>query len=138
MGYDSNANFEALKVLFDRGQIPMVPLPDLSPVVRDIVEFPALCISFPKGNLEEEVTKHFQPVVETIENYPGVKILKNNGSKDAKLPDIIPTATSNNSKKVEVKRKDFKLKSPFITCCKENLPRSGYFIHQVFSLSMTP
>ena len=71
--YDSNANFEALKVLFDRGQIPMVPLPDLSPVVRDIVEFPALCISFPKGNLEEEVTKHFQvskgPSINDVDNF---------------------------------------------------------------------
>ena len=71
--YDSNANFEALKVLFDRGQIPMVPLPDLSPVVRDIVEFPALCISFPKGNLEEEVTKHFEvskgPSINDVDNF---------------------------------------------------------------------
>ena len=71
--YDSNANFEALKVLFDRGQIPMVPLPDLSPVVRDIVEFSALCISFPKGNLEEEVTKHFQvsngPSINDVDNF---------------------------------------------------------------------
>ena len=58
--YDSNANFDALKVLFDRGQIPMVPLPDLSAIVREIVEFPALCISFPKDNLEPEVVKHFQ------------------------------------------------------------------------------
>ena len=58
--YDSSSNFEALKVLFDRGQIPMVPFPDLSNIVRDILEFPALCISFPKNIPEPEVVKHFQ------------------------------------------------------------------------------
>ena len=58
--YDSSSNFEALKVLFDRGQIPMVPFPELSSIVRDILDFPALCISFPRNNLEPEVAKHFQ------------------------------------------------------------------------------
>ena len=65
--------------------------------------------------------------METIENYPGVKILKNDGNKDAKLPDIIPTVTSNNSKKVEVKRKDFKLKSPFITLLERESTKERIF-----------
>ena len=65
--------------------------------------------------------------MEKIENYPGVKILKNDGNKDAKLPDIIPTITSNNSKKVEVKRKDFKLKSPFITLLERESTKERIF-----------
>ena len=65
--------------------------------------------------------------MKTIENYPGVKILKNDGNKDAKLPDIIPTITSNNSKKVEVKRKNFKLKSPFITLLERESTKERIF-----------
>ena len=62
--------------------------------------------------------------MEKIDNYPGVKILKNDGNKDAKLPDIIPTVTS---KKVEVKRKDFKLKSPFITLLERESTKERIF-----------
>ena len=62
--------------------------------------------------------------MEKIENYPGVKILKNDGNKDAKLPDIISTVTS---KKVEVKKKDFKLKSPFITLLERESTKERIF-----------
>ena len=65
--------------------------------------------------------------MEIIENYPGVKILKNDSNKDTKLPDIIPTVISNDSKKVEVKRKDFKLKSPFITLLERESTKERIF-----------
>ena len=65
--------------------------------------------------------------MEAIENYPGVKILKNDVNKDSKLPDVIPKTISNNCKKIKVKRRDLKLKSPFVTLLKRESTKERIF-----------
>ena len=85
--YDSTTNFEALKILFDKGQVPMVPLPNLSKVVREITDFPALCISFPKESPSDQVKEHFKEIVDAIESHPGYNRVIKKETKTEKVQE---------------------------------------------------
>lgn len=107
--FDSNVNFEALKVLFDKGTVPLVPVPDLSKLSREIVGFSALCIGFPKEIPNEKVAQHFAPILDAIEKLPNVKIVQKPAEKT--LPDVIPTQKTD---KIALPKKNLALKSPRI------------------------
>ena len=85
--YDCGVNVDALTLLFDKGHIPMIPLPNLSDCVKDQIGFPALCLSFPKIIQDEEVLEHFKPVLDILHNIPGI-VVKN--KKSVVLPDLVP------------------------------------------------
>ena len=89
--YDSEVNVESIKVLFDKGQIPMVPLPGMSGVVRSITGFPALCLGLPAKIEDVKVEAFFEPLMTMINQVPvNVNANENVVKKENKLPDLVP------------------------------------------------
>ena len=88
--YDSEVNVESIKVLFDKGQIPMVPLPGMSGVVRSITGFPALCLGLPAKIEDVKVEAFFEPLMTMINQVP-VNANENLViKKENNLPDLVP------------------------------------------------
>ena len=120
--YDSNANFEALKVLFDKGQIPMVGFPNLSQLVKTQVHFPAVCIGIRLKGSSPEAVEHFRPLLKTIEkNCQTGKVTKKEVVQ-APLPDVVPVKDQ-----IKVLRKNLKLQSPLITLLRRNSTKERIF-----------
>ena len=89
--YDSEVNVESIKVLFDKGQIPMVPLPGMSGVVQSITGFPALCLGLPAKIEDVKVEAFFEPLMTMINQVPvNVNANENVVKKENKLPDLVP------------------------------------------------
>ena len=86
--YDSTVNIEALKCLFDKGDIPMIPIPEVSNLVREITGFPALCLGFTKEIVKDvDLENHFQSILDLCKSFhPGFavkskEIIKTEGIK---------------------------------------------------------
>ena len=88
--YDSEVNVESIKVLFDKGQIPMVPLPGMSGVVRSITGFPALCLGLPAKIEDVKVEAFFEPLMTMINQVPVNANENLVVQKENNLPDLVP------------------------------------------------
>lgn len=111
--YDCNeSNFEALKVLFDKGQVPMIPINDLSKIVLETVEFPAMVVSFAR-HLDPKIEPFFKDIFDIIETLPGSKNIYNPCLPKVEKLKIQETPKS-------FKKKDVILKSPIIQILKRN------------------
>ena len=117
--YDSEVNVESIKVLFDKGQIPMVPLPGMSGVVRSITGFPALCLGLPAKIEDVKVEAFFEPLMTMINQVP-VNANENVVKKENNLPDLVPKKEL--LAKVESVQKPIKtpLKCPLVTLLKRD------------------
>ena len=115
--YDTEVNVESIKVLFDKGQIPMVALPGISGVVRSVTGFPAMCLGLPAKS-DDVVQDFFEPLMTLINQVPGIKVLKEGDKKENKLPDVVPK----NEPKVTkiVKPTEVPLKCPIVTLLKRD------------------
>ena len=122
--YDCGVNVDALTLLFDKGHIPMIPLPNLSDCVKDQIGFPALCLSFPKTIQDEEVLAHFKPVLDIVHNIPGIVV---KSKKTVVLPDLVPKEQDSSIEKREPKNQELGLKSPFITLLKRESTKDRAF-----------
>ena len=118
--FDSSSNFEALKVLFDKGRIPMIPVPDLSDLVRRATDFPALCLGFPKVQDNTQVQEYFEDLVALTEGMAAPRVPKTPIKQP--LPDVIPP-----KKTLSVPKKSLKLKCPLITLLKRESTKERIF-----------
>jgi len=66
-------------------------------------------------------------ILDVVENYPGVKTIKSDGKKQVNLPDIIPQTVDKTTKKIKLKKKTLKLKSPFVTLLRRESTKERIF-----------
>ena len=111
--YDSEVNIDALKCLFDKGDLPMIPIPGVSTLIRELLGFPALCFGFPKNLNDVDIETHFKPILEICSILKPQKEVLNEVKSEKEsppLPDVIP----------KVKRKSSKLAITKVTLLKRN------------------
>lgn len=133
--YDSNeSNFEALKVLFDKGQVPMIPMLDLSKTVLETIEFPAMVLSFPKV-LDAKIEPFFQDIFDVIETLPGIKIAKAE-DKPNKIECQVKQLKLQDQVKTSKLKKNLTLKSPNIQLLKRNSDNHRVF-HPVAKMQVS-
>jgi hypothetical protein len=60
---DSSVNLPALRCLVDKGKSPIVEVPDLCSVLKEVIGFPGMTIGFKKNS-----NPHFQPLVTILES----------------------------------------------------------------------
>ena len=116
--YDSEVNVESIKVLFDKGQIPMLALPGMSGLVRSITGFPALSLGLPAKIQDVKVEAFFEPLMTMINQVP--VIVNENVKKENNLPDLVPKKEL--LAKVEHVQKPLEtpLKCPLVTLLKRD------------------
>ena len=102
--YDSDVNIEAMKCLFDKGDLSIIPLAGISSIVRTTLGFPALCLGFPKDISDPEVVEHFKPILDLCSSFAGPvkKPTETKSETPTVLPDVVPKMKKKSKKTYEL------------------------------------